>query len=294
MLTNSTQLTPEARNAARLKADAIIEAQKKIGIDAANIGYKDLSLGLEYLEKKESDGFPYVSANLCAANGAKTNVPAYRILKANGIKVGIFGLVDDKDKPAGNNLNLDYSVTDPFNAAEKTVKELKEKGADVVVLLSGMTLMRNKELANRVKGINFIISGGDVRMLGTPEKEGETIILAAMNRGKYVGVLHVGYFAGSLHFRMENEERDIRSRIAVLESQKRVFEGQAASMPDVKLKLDQINNEEKEIQARLAELGQTSSVIKNRMVSLEPSIAGREDIVKILQKINKKVGPAGH
>jgi len=294
MLSNSIQLSPEARNAARLKADAIIEAQEKMGIDAANIGYKDLSLGLEYLEKKESDGFPYVSANLRTANGGKTKIPAYRILKANGIKVGIFGLIDDKDKLMGNNLNPDYSVTDPLNAAEETVKELKANGADVVVVLSGMVLLRNKELAGEVRGINFIISGGDARMLVTPDKEGETIIVAAMNRGKYIGVLHVGFFPGNLHFRTENEESDIQNRIAALESQKRVFEGQAASTPDVKRKLDQIDNQEKELRARLAELGQTSSVVKNRMVSLEPSIAGREDIIKILQKANKKVEPTGH
>jgi len=267
----------------RAKADAIIEAQKKMEIHAANVGAKDLALGLGYIEKSADEGFPWVSANLRNAKGEPTQIPPYRIIEVAGLRIGIVGLLD-KTRRASTAEPLDYSVADPFTAADETIKNIEGEGVDLVVVLSAMVFLRNQELARKVKGINFIINGGDARHLKTPAREGETVIFCALNRGKYVGLAHINLVPGSLSFRMEGEDRDINAKLAVIEAQKRVFKGEVASLPEVKQKLAAINRLEADLRSRLAGMKGPSSTLKNELAPLNQSTPDRPDITRILKK----------
>ena len=289
MLFKRTPVPKNSQRPWRAKADAIIEAQKKIEIHAANIGENDLALGLEYLEGTLDEGFPWVGANLRRLDGEQTKIPLYRIVKIAGLKIGVLGLLDNKDR-AGKSvepLDADFSVLDPFSTARKAVGELKREGVDLVVVLSAMVSLRNHELAREVEGINFIVNGGDPRILKTPDREGETIIFGALSRGKYVGVAHVGFVPGNLHFRLEREEEDIRKRLEVIAAQRRVFEGEVASLPNVMRKLEDLKVEETGLHSRLSNVNAPSNNVKNRLVPLKSSIPNREDITLILQKAKR-------
>jgi|GEM_PF-6869102 len=289
MLFKRTSVPKNAQRSWRAKADAIIEAQKKIEIHAANIGEKDLALGLEYLESTLDEGFPWVGANLRRLDGEQSKIPPYRIVKIAGLNIGVLGLLDNKDR-AGRSVGppgADFSVLDPFSTARKAVGELKREGVDLVVALSAMVFLRNQELAREVEGINFIVNGGDPRILKTPDREGETIIFGSLNYGKYVGVAHVGFVPGNFHFRLEREEEDIRKRLEVIAAQRRVFEGEVASLPNVMRKLEDLKVEETGLHSRLLNINAPSNNVKNRLVPLKSSIPNREDITVILQKARR-------
>ena len=113
--------------------------------------------------------FPLLAANITDANG---NIPApfapYAVVKRNGIKTGIIGVLDEQafkkvkpDRVAG------LKLTSPAEAANKYAAELRRKGVQVVVLLAHIGgQMENGRLTGAIvpvldnlKGIDAVASG---------------------------------------------------------------------------------------------------------------------------------------
>ncbi len=267
----------------RAAAEAIIEAQKKMGIDAANVGIRDMALGLDFIEDTEDDGFPWLSSNLRTEKGKGTDIPAYRMLRVKSARVGFIGLLES----TGPSAPQGYQVADPYRSARETVKTLRKKGADVVVALSAMTFEHNKQLARKVEGVNLIINSGDSRMLRQPHREGDALIMAALNRGKYLGVAEIKLNPESTSFVVKGESEDIKTRLARVEAQQRVFEGRVGQLKEVKTRLSELENEAESLRSRLEGADKPASELKNSMRSIEASVPDREDVRKILQKAGK-------
>lgn len=286
------------------KAYVMIEAQKAIGIDAGNVGYKDVAIGIKFLERTESSGYPWVSANLRTASGKKTNIPSYRIMEIAGLKIGVFGLLDvlELGQPtqpqtaasgAEEGQPKEFTIADPIAAAQEIVAKLQSEEVDLIILLSGMTTLRNKEVAARVKGINFIISGGDPRMLSVPEREGESLIFSSANRGKYIGAADIEMIPGSTYFFMAGEKNYLEKQLKIIKAQREIFEGEISKDPEVIRKLDELKAEENAVMGNLAQLDKPSSKLTNELVPIEFDIQDRPDIAKILQKLRKQPESSG-
>ena len=73
--------------AAKIKADTMAQIFSHIGVDAVNVGERELAFGVPFLKELEKkNNFPFVSANLTDEN----NVPIFKryiIKKVNG-KIG--------------------------------------------------------------------------------------------------------------------------------------------------------------------------------------------------------------
>ena len=121
-------------------------------------------------------------------------VKEYTIIKKDGLKIGIFGLLGkDADKCAPM---TGVSFMDISEAAEKTVHKLKNiEKVDIIICLShsGTSEVKSEsedeQLAKNVPDIDVIISGHTHTMLEKPITVGNTTIGSCGQYSNYLGVL---------------------------------------------------------------------------------------------------------
>lgn len=283
MLFQNYQNSPEVWNILRKRAELIVDLQKKIGIDAVNVGDQDLATGLKYLELLEAKGFPFVSANLRRANGMPSSIPTYRILDVNGLKIGVFGLLSNQLGYKTPNIpNPDFEVLDPFEEAKIVVEELKSKNIDIIIALSNLGFDGSTKLAQQIPEIDFIINGHDNRLLDKAEKVGNTFIFQALNRGMYLGVMHVVVIPDKFTFVDGAEREALYTEMVVLSAQTRVFQGEIANLEEVRQRLKQISERTEKIKERAKEFLVPLSRFDNSIVVLDDEIVPDPEIQKVV------------
>ena len=119
----------------------IIEAMNLTGYDAATPGNHDFDWGVRLFRRAVSDArFAYVSANVFSLPGDTLVLPAYRVVRRQGVRIGITGfttpgvMVWDREQVRGK-----VRVAPIESAAAKTLEQVR-RDADVAVVLihSGM------------------------------------------------------------------------------------------------------------------------------------------------------------
>ena len=183
--------------------------------DAITFGNHDFDFRLEGLAhsldsaRSRGGGLPaIVTSNFTMLSSAASrdeseasfhwnNLREYIVLVRNGIRIGIFGLMG-KDA-AGDVLFAPTGLfNDPVETAKRVVKLLREtEHVDLVVCLShsGTSANNNRsedwQLAEKVPGIDIIVSGHSHRVLQEPLRAGNTLIVSAGSNAAYLGVLDI-------------------------------------------------------------------------------------------------------
>ncbi len=169
-----------------LKSDYILKACNLIGLDALNIGGKDLLFGIKPLTRlQDKSSFPFISSNILNKN---TNTPIFEpciIKEINGKKIGIIGL---SEKIAS--LPPDILINDPFKTAKKWVGQIAEK-SDYIILLSALGLETDIKLAAEIKGIALIISAKSENSITEPVRINNTWITQTHKRGQQLGMIKI-------------------------------------------------------------------------------------------------------
>ena len=177
------------------KGRIVSEAMRKIGFDAVALGNHDFEWGQEALGTIVGD----LDAPVVAANVVKTSdgsvidfAKPYVIKEIKGVKVGIIGLDTreteryiEKEKLEG------LKFENEIETAKKYVPEVKEQGADLVLVLSHLGFNADRELAKEVDGIDVIVGGHSHTALREGHTEGNTIIVQAGSQSRYVGNLEL-------------------------------------------------------------------------------------------------------
>jgi len=190
-----------------LVADLIISSYNFMGCDAFNIGAYDLSLGIDFLKREEKKAkFPFISANLCDSHGQRLFKP-YLLYTIDGVKVGIFGLIDKRLKlakiPGGHKLK----VKDPFEEAGKITAELRSKGAQYIILLTNMTGLKCRKMGHRGLPINLIIGSSKKNQISIPLVAKNTYITHLDRGGKCIGYLEVKFLDDDKEKQLSATER---------------------------------------------------------------------------------------
>ncbi len=131
-------------------------------------------------------------------------VKDFILLERGGVYFAIFGITGfDSDDCAPNSGMI---LQDPVKTAQKTVDAavaacVEQYGAEpVVVCLSHSGTEDGKgedyTLAQKVSGIDLIISGHSHTTLEQPIQVGDTYIVSAGEYGKYLGVVQMDYYSG--------------------------------------------------------------------------------------------------
>jgi len=165
-----------------LKADFILKAYNAMGCDALNIGDGEFIMGLDALAKLRSKAsFPFVSSNIVTRNGGQPVFEPYVLKSVAGTRVAILGVC-----PQDSVFVPDLRIEDPAAAVRKMAAAVRGK-SDFLIVLSGLGLERDRELARQVPGINLIVSAHADRLLEKAVIENGAAIVQAYNRGQYLG-----------------------------------------------------------------------------------------------------------
>jgi 2',3'-cyclic-nucleotide 2'-phosphodiesterase (5'-nucleotidase family) len=229
----TTPVGPDRERALK-KARLIGRAYRRMGVLALNVGDLDLLQGVDFLRQEQAQGLPFVSANLLDPSKQDPVFPPYLIREVSGIRVAFFGLLPPESGPqAGSAIRSANEgkilITDPVEAARKTMQELKGR-ADLIILLSDLGLYQDQVVAKAVPGIHFILGGHEGRLWGRSQETGGTHILQSSTKGMYVGRLQVWIEDPGLPIEDEKEPQHIQEKMNALDSHLRWLE-QAKGRP---------------------------------------------------------------
>lgn len=172
----------------RVKAELILEANEKLGVEAVAVGDQDLTLGIDYLRTQAKRfNTPFMSANLLDPVGKPVFLP-HKIVERDGAKFGVFAVLANQSAD-GKPLRLPpgYSISEPGAAAARQVKALRKKGAHYVVGLIHMDEVDQKRLLAATPGIDLALGGHGHANLIDPEAIGSGYRVQAGYRGKHLG-----------------------------------------------------------------------------------------------------------
>jgi len=130
------------------------------------------------------------------------------IIERDGLKIGFFSLLG---KEADDNAAFAPPVTfsNQIHTAKKMVRELQDDGCEIIICLShsgvspgesGEWSGEDVKLAEKVKGINAVISGHTHTRLDKPILVNGTPVVQTGAYGKFVGKLTLTYADGSVRF----------------------------------------------------------------------------------------------
>lgn len=194
--TGNTQISKYrlSQTVLRKKADYLFAILNHLGTDALNVGLHECSMGLEYIRGKEKElRFPLLSANLLSDSTKEPLFKPFVIKTVNDLKIGIFGLTSGYENSLKMKRKDIIYIDNPITAAKKAVQDLQGEGCSLIILLSQLSPAKNKQVAQQVSGIHFIL-GSSLNMLQQkPKQVDRTAMLSAGNKGTHVGVLEINF-----------------------------------------------------------------------------------------------------
>jgi hypothetical protein len=244
------------------KVDVLIHAYNAMAYDAVNIGERDLIMGYRFLaDAAKKAKFTFVSSNLTDKTGNSPPFVSQIIKDIAGLKIGIFGLIDEKAISSGDPM---ITASDPVKEARGIVKDLRRK-CDVIVALSQLGESMDRRLVQAIPDIDIIIGGVKAREI-RHDKVGNTIMARLIPRGGYLGVLEIQISRKGHPYRFQNlEEKDellkkierIRFRCQLIQDH---MEGLPSREKKVKQKeMETLKRRERELQARAVSYGAVNS-----------------------------------
>ncbi len=181
---------PEGDTTYRAVADFQADELGRARTDAVGTSDRELQYGLGFLRAVAAPGgLPLLCANLWDAGRHHLVLPGSRLVHVGGVTVGVFSLLSEKADlgPARESL----AVEEPTAAAYRTVRELRGRGASVIVLLSNLGTVESEDLANALEGIDVMIVGRKVPVLQRGRMVNHTVVCYGGEQGHYLGVTHV-------------------------------------------------------------------------------------------------------
>ncbi|HLN64616.1 MAG TPA: metallophosphatase, partial [Symbiobacteriaceae bacterium] len=168
---------------------ANMDLLKAAGVDAMTCGNNELlvwpTAHLSHLAA--SAPFPVLATGLCLAGGRSiSGLQETVVLQRSGLKIGLFGLSLNKSRFLEG---LGLAQCDPELAAAESVALLRAQGCGLVICLSHLGYDRDRQVAERVAGIDVIVGGHSHTALPQGDRVGDTIIVQAGGFGEYLGRL---------------------------------------------------------------------------------------------------------
>lgn len=184
-----------------LGGDMEIDVMNTLGFDVACLGNHEFDNGTDELARRLSN----LRTKVVCANYDFSETPLdglvepYVIVRKAGKKIGIIGLLTDIRKVVDKEIASKFKYQDPAEVTERLASYLKdEKGCDLVICLSHLGYMEDKELASMVHNLDLIVGGHTHTLLHKLQKvknlDGDdTVVVQNWKWGLNVGELKVRF-----------------------------------------------------------------------------------------------------
>ena len=166
------------------KGAHIIDILNRIGPDAMAPGNHEFDLGPEVFRARMAEAkFDVLATNIVDGNGLPANTKPDKMVEVQGVKIGFFGLTTEDTPIASSPGTIKFSPT--IDTARAKAKELREKGADIVVAIAHTPLEVDMIIA-RSAGVDVIIGGHDEHLLAF--YDGKVALTESESQANYVTV----------------------------------------------------------------------------------------------------------
>lgn len=180
------------------KGEAIVDAQNYLGVDVM-VGHWEFTYGKERVaELIEMFKGDFISQNVIDNDPFSDDFeelifPPTTIKEIGGTKIGIIGQSFPFTSTANpKKFTEGWSFALRHETLQEYVDKLRKKDkVDAVVVLSHDGFSVDQELAKKVNGVDFILSGHTHDPSPKPIVVNDTVILIAGSHGKYVGRLDI-------------------------------------------------------------------------------------------------------
>jgi 5'-nucleotidase/UDP-sugar diphosphatase len=119
-------------------------------------------------------------------NGLPANTKPDKMVEVQGVKIGFFGLTTEDTPIASSPGTIKFSST--IDTARAKAKELREKGADIVVAVAHTPLEVDMIIA-RSAGVDLIIGGHDEHLLAF--YDGKVALTESESQANYINVVEL-------------------------------------------------------------------------------------------------------
>jgi 2',3'-cyclic-nucleotide 2'-phosphodiesterase (5'-nucleotidase family) len=179
----------------------VIDAFNAMGMEFNTFGNHDFDEGpANTREQIKASRFQWVTANVRTKDGevfaADLGVRAFAIKEIAGVKIGFTG-VAPADTAQITSLG-DNVVIDPAKALAEVVPQMRDAGAQVVVVLSHLAGPDAEAVVKQVAGIDIVVGDHAAQILDQPLQIGSTYLSRVGDEYKAVGELHLFIQDGKL------------------------------------------------------------------------------------------------
>lgn len=219
------------------KGEALVPILNHLGLDAMTFHW-DIAYGPDVLLKRQEElNYPVLAINAYYKDTDELYTKPYLIKDIQGIKVGIIGIacnIIDKTMPEKFSEGLYF--TNGSEELPKYLREVRENGAEITVVLSHLGFPQDVKLIEDTKGIDVVISGHTHNRLAQVQKVNDTFIMQSGSHGSFLGKLTLTLFGGK-PITADHELIDISESISEDETMKTLVHEAMAPHKD---QLDQV------------------------------------------------------
>ncbi|WP_343079458.1 thiosulfohydrolase SoxB [Ostreiculturibacter nitratireducens] len=173
--------------AERTKGQDMVNVMNALAPDAMT-SHWEFTLGIDRVtEIVDSLPFAFLGANIFDAEWDEPAYEPYKMFERGGAKIAVIGQAFPYlpiANPKWMFPGLSFGVREERMA--EVVQEVRDAGADLVVVLSHNGFDVDRKMASRVEGIDVILTGHTHDALPEPVMVGKTILIASGSNGKFV------------------------------------------------------------------------------------------------------------
>ncbi len=187
-------------------AQDMIDASKLLGVDIMT-GHWEFTYGAKRVQEVVTKDFKgqieFLAQNIRTIDFDDPVFKSYTLREINGATVAIIGQAFPYTPIANpRHMVAEWTFGIQEERLQKTVEEVRKKGAHAVVLLSHNGMDTDLKLATRVSGIDVILGGHThdavPRPIPVKYRGGTTLVTNAGSNGKFLGVLDLDVRGGAL------------------------------------------------------------------------------------------------
>lgn len=170
---------------------AMVTLMNALGYQFMGIGNHDFDYGVERTRALQALAqFPMRGANvLDESTGSPLFGDPTKVIEVGGVRVGIMGMGYHNTAQTGSKENVEgVRFISGIDAARRHLPALKAK-SDIVVVVSHQGTGVDRVLAQKVPGIDIIISAHSHDLISPPEKVGNTWLVQALSDDAMLGKL---------------------------------------------------------------------------------------------------------